>query len=70
MEDLDLLCAACPELPSIAIFYGAGHMPDFERRLAERGFRPGRMRWLRAVDVDLSGAGPFTRSLRRRLTTD
>ena len=67
MEDLDLLCAACPELPSIAIFYGAGHMPDFERRLAERGFRPGRMRWLRAVDVDLSGAGPFTRSLRRRL---
>ena len=70
VEDLDLLRATCPELPSIAIFYGAGHMPDFERRLASRGFRPGRMRWLRAIDVDLSRAGPFTRSLRRRLEAD
>ena len=67
MDDLDLLRACCPELPSIAIFYGAGHMPDFERRLAERGFRPGRMRWLRAIDVDLSGAGAFTRRMRQRL---
>lgn len=67
MQDLDLLRALCPELPSIAIFYGAGHMPDFERRLATRGFRPGRMRWLRAVDVDFSKAGPFARSMRERL---
>ena len=67
MDDLDLLRALCAELPSIAIFYGAGHMPDFERRLAERGYVPGRMRWLRAIDVDLSGTGSFTRSLRRRL---
>lgn len=67
MRDLDLLRAVCPALPSIAIFYGAAHMPDFERHLAERGFRPGRMHWLRAIDVDLSNAGPFMQGMRRGL---
>lgn len=32
----------------IAIFYGAAHMPDFEERLAERGFEPVETRWLDA----------------------
>lgn len=33
----------------IAIFYGAGHLPDFDKRLvAERGFERGSERWLTA----------------------
>jgi hypothetical protein len=31
-----------------AIFYGAAHLPDFERRFAELGFRPGPLRWIPA----------------------
>jgi hypothetical protein len=30
----------------LAIFYGAGHMPDLERRILARGFRLGAVRWL------------------------
>jgi hypothetical protein len=38
----------------IAIFYGAGHMPDFERRLrADYGLRPTNTRWLTAWDLRL-----------------
>jgi hypothetical protein len=38
----------------IAIFYGAGHMPDFERRLAaDYGLRPVNTRWLTAWDLRL-----------------
>lgn len=32
----------------IGIFYGVAHMPDFARRLAARGFRPVRTRWVDA----------------------
>lgn len=32
----------------IGIFYGVAHMPNFARRLAERGFRPVRTRWVDA----------------------
>lgn len=32
----------------IAIFYGAGHMPDFDERLAKTGFERGDSRWLKA----------------------
>lgn len=36
----------------IAIFYGAAHMPDFEKRLAvEHGLRPGKPRWITAWDL-------------------
>lgn len=35
----------------LGIFYGAGHMPDFERRLEQDGFRKRDERWLTAWDV-------------------
>ena len=36
----------------LAVFYGAGHMPDMEERLIERGFhRTRRQRWLTAWDL-------------------
>lgn len=34
-----------------AVYYGAVHMPDLERRLLERGFRKSRVRWIDAWDV-------------------
>jgi hypothetical protein len=40
----------------IAIFYGAGHMPDFERHLKEDfGLRRDRARWLTAWDLQAGG---------------
>jgi len=35
----------------LAIFYGAGHMPDFEQRLRDRGFRKVKESWLTAWDI-------------------
>ena len=36
---------------NIAIFYGAAHMPDMEKRLLELGFRPTAQEWLLAWDM-------------------
>jgi hypothetical protein len=42
----------------IAIFYGAGHMPDFEKRLrADFGLRPVATQWLTAWDLRLRERG-------------
>jgi hypothetical protein len=35
----------------LAIFYGAGHMPDFEKRLNELGFRQVAESWQIAWDM-------------------
>jgi hypothetical protein len=35
----------------IAIFYGAGHMPDLEKRLEKLGFRRQKKAWLTAWDI-------------------
>jgi len=35
----------------LGIFYGAGHMPDFERRLGQLGFQPAEEQWLTAWDI-------------------
>jgi len=35
----------------LAVFYGAGHMPDMDRRLNEMGFRRVREEWLVAWDL-------------------
>ncbi len=40
---------------SVAIFYGAAHMPDMGRRLTEQlGYHPVAEQWLTAIDVDLT----------------
>lgn len=49
---------ARPEPPkSIAIFYGAAHMADFERRLAELGYQPTDAVWLKCFEADSRIAG-------------
>jgi hypothetical protein len=35
----------------LGIFYGAGHMTDFERRLTQLGFQPTRSEWVTAWDI-------------------
>lgn len=43
---------------SIAIFYGAGHLPDLEMRLREEfHYRPGEERWLPVFSVNVVQAG-------------
>jgi hypothetical protein len=43
---------------SIAIFYGAAHLADFESRLTrDFGYRPGEMIWFPAFSVELSKSG-------------
>lgn len=43
-----------PGVESVAIFYGAAHMRDFEQRLAEQfGYQPVDVRWFDAMAVDL-----------------
>jgi hypothetical protein len=56
----DLKKALTKEHPpaSIAIFYGAGHMADFEKRLgSELKFRPAGEIWLRALVVNTQDTG-------------
>jgi len=36
---------------NLAIFYGAGHMPDLEKRLLKEGFRKSTDRWVTAWDI-------------------
>jgi hypothetical protein len=51
LETLDEQVAAGKQ--KLAIFYGAGHMADFERQLTERyGLKAGEDRWLVAWDLD------------------
>jgi hypothetical protein len=42
----------------IAIFYGAAHMPDMARRLAERGFKPIATQWHTAWDLTIRSDEP------------
>ncbi|USN98534.1 MAG: type II secretion system protein GspG [Phycisphaeraceae bacterium] len=42
---------------SIAVFYGAGHLPEMEASLAEMGFQPVDTDWFDAIEVDPAKAG-------------
>ena len=45
-------------MPSVAVFYGAGHLPDLERRLRdELGYSAGRDQWFTAFDVNPAREG-------------
>ena len=44
----------------IAVFYGAAHMPDFEKRMAdELGLRPDKHVWIDAWDLTKAGESPL-----------
>jgi hypothetical protein len=58
VNDLQRLLAGDRTPQSIAVFYGAGHMLDLEKRLAEQlGYRPAEQFWLPAFSASLDAAG-------------
>lgn len=58
MKDLKQILNQNPQPSSIAVFYGAAHMNDFEKRLiADQGFRVSEEKWFSAVTVDPEKGG-------------
>jgi hypothetical protein len=70
MTDLKSELKKIPPSGSVAVFYGAGHMDDLQKRVTgELHYRPADEIWLTAISVDMrkSGISPseaqFLRSL-------
>jgi hypothetical protein len=53
LVDLDRLIKDEPELKTIAVFYGAGHLAKMEKSLIERGYAIGGTTWHTAISLDL-----------------
>jgi Type II secretion system (T2SS), protein G len=54
LEDLRKVVQESPELESIAVFYGAGHLPKMQKSLIETGYVAGETAWRTAITVDLA----------------
>jgi len=71
IDDLRVILERERDVRSVAIFYGAAHMPDMAERLADQlGYRPHAEEWFTAFEVDLdeSAMTPAQlRSLRRMI---
>lgn len=65
IEDLKRVIDREPEVRTIGIIYGAGHLPDLERRLGEIGYRPAGDTWLPAITVTPEGEGVPDGSIRQ-----
>jgi hypothetical protein len=62
LSDLRTELKKIPPGGSVALFYGAGHMDDLEKRVTgELHYRPAEEKWMTAfsVDLDKSGISPF-----------
>jgi hypothetical protein len=57
IDDLKRLIETEPNIRTVGIIYGAGHLPDLEQRLVALGYTPAADRWLPAIEVDLRDAG-------------
>jgi hypothetical protein len=57
LEDLTRLIREEPGVGSVAIFYGAGHLPEMEEKILAMGYEEGQTTWFRAITVDLPAAG-------------
>jgi len=49
---------------SIGVFYGAGHMPDLEARLIEKGFQPVGFKWYDAWQIGEGTNGAITNGVK------
>lgn len=55
VDQLKSIVAREPEVKSVAILYGAAHMPDMAGRLGDQlGYRPAGEQWFTALEVDLA----------------
>jgi hypothetical protein len=52
--DLEKVMKDEPKVRSVALFFGAGHLPDMETRLLKMGYKLSGDQWMDAIDVDLS----------------
>ncbi len=70
LYDLDLVDRFEPEVKSIAIWYGAGHLQAMEKQLVDDlGYKPDGITWVPAISVDLSEMGEHEATLRMVRTT-
>ncbi|MDX9912127.1 MAG: hypothetical protein RBS39_09875 [Phycisphaerales bacterium] len=54
LTDLRAIAENEPEVKSVAVFYGAGHLMDMQSSLVERfGYTPGPTTWFTAIEADL-----------------
>jgi hypothetical protein len=70
MADLKAELKKIPRSGSIAVFYGAGHMDDLEKRVTgDLHYRPADETWLTAFSVELrkSGISPAEAQIMRNL---
>lgn len=65
IEDLTRVLEREPDVRTVGIIYGAGHLPDLERRLVEMGYRPAGDTWLAAITVTPEGEGVPAGSIRQ-----
>lgn len=66
IDDLKRLIANEPQVKSIAILYGAAHLPDMAERLGDQlDYVPGEERWLTAIEVDLQESAVTQRDVRQ-----
>ena len=54
LADLKKALKDMPEVDSIAIFYGAGHLPKMHKSLVADGYVAGETTWRTAMEVDLA----------------
>jgi hypothetical protein len=57
IDDLKALLAERPDLKSVGIIYGAGHLADLEQRLGAMGYKPVEDKWFTAIDIDVAKSG-------------
>lgn len=57
IADLERIIKSEPDVRTIGILYGAGHLADLEKRLVEMGYRPVSDEWFPAITVDLAASG-------------
>lgn len=57
MADLERIIADEPDVRTVSIVYGAGHLADLQGRLAELGYEPINVVWLRAIEVEIAQTG-------------
>lgn len=54
LKDLAGASKESPAPKSVALFYGAGHLPDLEKHLSDDGYAYAGTEWFTAIDADLN----------------
>jgi Type II secretion system (T2SS), protein G len=69
--DLEKVMKDEPNIRSVALFFGAGHLPDMESRLEKMGYKLSDTQWKDAIDVNLTklpGGKAQAKQIRQMMT--